>query len=80
MDILLYFAFGVLNVGLILLFSNLYRRWTAIDLFPGRSVGNTYEMITCSIAYLLCGPFGTAVCIVLGLVLFIMWKNYYRKK
>ena len=80
MDILLYFAFGVLNVGLILLFSNLYRKWTEIDLFPGRSVGNTYEMITCSIAYLLCGPFGTAVCIVLGLVWCIMWKNYDRKK
>jgi hypothetical protein len=80
MDILLYFAFGVLNIGLILLFTNLYRKWTAIDLFPGRSVGNTYEMIMCNIAYFLCGPFGTAVCIFLGLVLFIMWKNYYRKK
>lgn len=79
MDILLYLAFGVLNIGLILLFSNLYRRWTAIDLFPGRSAGNIYEMVTCGIAYLLCGPFGTAVCIFLGLVLFIMWKNYYKK-
>lgn len=80
MDILLYFAFGALNVGLILLFSNLYRRRTSIDLFPGRSVGNISEMVICSIAYLLSGPFGTAVCILLGLVLFIIWKKYYKKK
>ena len=80
MDILLYFAFGVLNIGLIYLITGIYRRWTGIDFFPGRSDGNKVEMVIDLLAYFFCGPFGTALLVLLGIFLFIMWIEYYRKK
>ena len=80
MEGLLYFAFGALNIGLLYLFTGLYRRSTGIDLFPGRKNGDTADMILSMIAYLLCGPFGTVIIILLGLFLLAMWEKYYRKK
>jgi hypothetical protein len=80
MDILLYFAFGVLNVGLLYLITNIYRDITGIDLFPGRSSGDKSDMILSILAYIFCGAFGTVVIFMLGIFLFIMWWEYYRKK
>lgn len=80
MDILLYFAFGALNIGLIYLISNIYMKRMDIDLFPGRSFGDKMEMITSLLAYFLGGPFGTIVLIVLWIFLYIMWIKYYKKK
>lgn len=80
MDILLYFAFGALNIGLIYLISNIYIKRIDIDLFPGRGIGDKMEMVTSLVAYFLGGPFGTIVLIVLWIFLYIMWIKYYRKK
>jgi hypothetical protein len=80
MEGLLYFAFGALNVCLLFLFTGLYRRATKIDLFPGRENGDKGDMILNILGYFLCGPFGTIVVIIMGIVLFSIWKNYYRKK
>ena len=79
MEGLLYFAFGALSVGLLFLLTNIYRRETGVDLFPGRRDGNTIDMFLNIIAYILCGPFGTIVIVLLGVVLFYVWKKYYRK-
>lgn len=80
MDILLYFTFGVLNIGLLYLITNIYRDITGIDLFPGRSNGDKVDMILSILAYIFCGAFGTVVIFMLGIFLFIMWWEYYRKK
>lgn len=80
MEGLLYFAFGALNIGLLYLFINLYRQKTGIDLMPGRANDNKMETITSIVGYFLGGPFGTALLIILGIFLYIMWYEYYRKK
>ena len=80
MEGLLYFAFGALNVGLLFLFTGLYRRATKIDLFPGRVNGDKADMILSILAYFLCGAFGTIIIILFGLFLLAMWEKYYRKK
>lgn len=80
MDIILYIAFGVLNIGLLYLATNLYRKETGFDLFPGRINGDKYEMFMCILSYFLCGPLGTFVLILFSTFLFAMWAKYYRKK
>ena len=80
MDILLYFAFGALNIGLIYLISSIYMKRIDIDLFPGRGIGDKMEMVTSLVAYFLGGPFGTIVLILLWIFLYIMWIKYYKKK
>jgi hypothetical protein len=79
MGTFLYFAFGALNIGLIFLFTHIYRHWTGVDMMPGRENGNKFEMVTTLIAYFLCGVFGTGALLMLGVILFIMWKSHYRK-
>ena len=80
MDILLYFAFGALNIGLFFIIFNLYKRETGIDLFPGRAHGDNVDAFINIIAYFVCGYFGTAILTIVGVFLFLIWINYYRKK
>lgn len=80
MDIILYFAFSLLNIGLFILITNIYRDKTGIDLFPGRSVNDKLEMFICVLSYLICGPFGTIIIGVLGIGLLAIWLKCYRKK
>ena len=80
MEGLLYFAFGALNVILLYLFTNLYRKETKIDLLPGRATGDKLETIACHISYFVSGPFGTVLVIILGAFLYEMWKENYRNK
>lgn len=80
MDIILYFAFGVLNICLLYLITNLYRRETGFDVFPGRINGDRYEMVVCILSYILCGPIGTLILILFGAFLFAIWAKYFRKK
>ena len=80
MEGLLYFAFGALNIGLLYLFTYLYKRETEFDIFPGRRYGDKMEMITSIVGYFFGGPFGTALLIILGIFLYIMWYEYYRNK
>lgn len=80
MDIILYFAFGLLNICLFVLVTNIYRKKTGIDLFPGRLSNDKLEMTICILSYFICGPFGTIIIGVLGVGLLAMWLKYYRKK
>ena len=80
MDVIFYFAFGVLNIGLLYIISNIYRDITGIDLFPGRSNNDHIEMLLSIFAYIFCGAFGTAVIFILIIFLFVMWWKNYRKK
>ena len=80
MEGLLYFAFGALNIGLLFLFTGLYRKATNVDLFPGRANGDKANMILSMLAYILCGAFGTVVIILFGVLLFWLWRKYYRKR
>ena len=80
MGCLLYFIFGVINVCLIFLLTSIYRRETGVDLFPGRRDGHNIDVFLNIIAYILCGPFGSIVVILFGILLFWMWLKYYRKK
>ena len=80
MDIILYFAFGLLNIFLLYLITNRYKRVSNIDLFPGRESGNIVDMVLNILAYIVCGPFGTILVIMMGIFLTVMWFKYYRKK
>ena len=80
MRVVFYFAFGVLNVGLIFLLTNIYRQKTGIDLFPGRIYDDKLEMILYIISYIVCGPFGTIFISIIGLCLYLFWRKKYRKK
>ena len=80
MDIILYFAFGALNICLLYLITNIYNRKTGVDLLPGKLSNDKLETILNLIAYFVCGPFGTVVVFMLGITLFIMWFKFYRKK
>lgn len=79
MDMLLYFAFGALNIGLLYIISNWYKRESGIDLLPGRENKNRGDTITNIICYFISGPFGTVVLVILGLFLLNLWIKYYRK-
>lgn len=72
MDLIFYFAFGVLNVCLLFLFNYLYKRNTGVELNDKDELIN---IISCIIS----GHFGTMVFILLGLFLFGLWTKYYRK-
>lgn len=76
MDVIFYFAFGVLNICLLYLFIILYKRNTGVDL----ENKDKFDMGMNIIACFLIGPFGTMVLILLGLFLYGMWRKYYRKK
>ena len=80
MVIILYFALGVLNIGLLYLITNIYRRKTGIDLFPGRASGDKTDMILNIVAYGISGYFGTVVLLLFGIFLFEIWVKFYRKK
>ncbi len=80
MDMLLYFAFGALNIGLLYIISNWYKRKSGIDLFPGRANKDIGGIITNIICYFVSGPFGTLVLVILGMFLLELWIKYYRKK
>lgn len=80
MDMLLYFAFGALNIGLLYIISNWYKRESGIDLFPGRENKDRVDIIINIICYFVSGPFGTLSLVILGLFLLNLWIKYYRKK
>lgn len=80
MDMLLYFAFGALNIGLLYIVSNWYKRESGIDLFPGRENKDIWDIITNIFCFFVSGPFGTVVLVILGLFLLNLWIKYYRKK
>jgi hypothetical protein len=80
MGVILYFAFGALNIVLLYQIANYYRRVSDIDLFPGRESGSLVDMVLNILAYIVCGPFGTILVIMVGIFLFVMWVKYYRKK
>jgi len=76
MDLIFYFAFGVLNTCLLYLFIILYKRNTGVDL----ENKDKFDMGMNIAACFLVGPFGTMVLILLGLFLYGMWRKYYKKK
>ena len=76
MDLIFYFAFGVLNICLLYLFIILYKRNTGVDL----ESKDKFDMVLNIIGCFLVGPFGTMVLILLGLFLYGMWRKYYKKK
>ena len=80
MGLILYFAFGALNICLLYIIFNWYRRETGLDLFPGRENEDRMETITSIIGYFISGPYGTVVLVILGLFLLNLWIKYYRKK
>lgn len=80
MGMLLHFAFGALNIGLIYIIFNWYKRESGIDLFPGRENKDRVDTIINIICYFVSGPFGTAILVVIGLFLLNLWIKYYRKK
>lgn len=76
MGIIFYFALGLLNIGLFYWFTHLYKRESGINLLGD----NTSDILMCGLAYLLSGPFGTVMIVLLGLWLLWLWFKYYRKK
>ena len=76
MDIILYFAFGVLNIGLFYLYIKMYKRFTGVDF----EIYDKIEKCMNLIAYFITGPFGTMILMFLGLFLFGLWRKHYRKK
>lgn len=80
MDMLLYFAFGALNIYLLYIISNWYKRESGLDLFPGRENEDRMEIITTIIGFFISGPFGTVMLVMIGVFLLNLWIKYYRKK
>ena len=80
MGLILYFAFGALNICLLYILFNWYRRETGLDLFPGRENEDRVETITSNIGYFISGPFGTILIILFAIFLYSLWAKYYRKK
>ena len=74
MEIFIYFAFGLLNVYLLLLFNKWYKKSTSIETF-----NKTDEFINI-LACFVSGPFGTILIFLLGLFFLYLWRKYYRKK
>jgi hypothetical protein len=79
MEHILYFAIGLLNIAILYLVTNLYRRETGIDLFPGRESGDKVEIVSCWVGYFLTGPFGMVFAVGLGVYLYLLWRKYYKK-
>ena len=77
---LLYFAFGALNIYLLYIISNWYKRESGLDLFPGRENKDRMEIITTIIGFFISGPFGTVMLVMVGVFLLNLWIKYYRKK
>ena len=80
MDMLLYFAFGALNIYLLYIISNWYKRESGLDLFTGRENKDRMEIITTIIGFFISGPFGTVMLVMVGVFLLNLWIKYYRKK
>ena len=80
MDILLYFVIGALNICLLILLCNIYRRISGVDLFPGRVNNDKMEMFLCIVVFILTGHFGTIAILFMGVFLFLLWMIFYRKK
>ena len=76
MYIVLYFAFGLLNIFLLYLFIISYKQNTGIDLDKEDKIDMSMNMLSCFIS----GPFGTMVIILFGLFLYSIWRKHYRKK
>lgn len=77
MGVFLYFAFGLLNIGLLFLINYICKFKIDMPLFPD---GDRTEIIMCMITYFICGIFGTGILFLIGIILFFMWRKYYRKK
>ena len=77
---LLYFAFGALNIYLLYIISNWYKRESGLDLFTGRENKDRMEIITTIIGFFISGPFGTVMLVMIGVFLLNLWIKYYRKK
>ena len=77
MGALLYFAFGALNIGLLVLMNYIFKLKIGIRLFPDE--GSETEVIMCMITYFISGIFGTVILFLLGIMSFFMWKKYYKK-
>ena len=80
MDILFYFIIGALNIGLLLILCNTYRRISGVDLFPGRVNNDKMEMFLCILVFILTGHFGTIAILFMSVFLFLLWIIFYRKK
>ena len=80
MELILYFAFGLLNICLLYIIFNWYRRETGLDLFPGRENKDRMEIISSIIGYFISGPFGTIMIILFTIFLYNLWAKYYKKK
>lgn len=78
MSVFLYFAFGLLNIGLLFLINYICTWRIGMPLFPDED--NRTEIIMCMITYFISGIFGTFILFLIGIILFFMWKKYYRKK
>lgn len=78
MGVFLYFAFGALNIGLLFLINYICKRGISMPLFPDED--NRTEIIMCMITYFISGIFGTGILFLIGIILFFMWRKYYRKK
>ena len=77
MGMLLYFAFGALNIGLLFLMNYIFNLKIGMSLFPDE--GSETEVIMCMVAYFISGIFGTVILFLLGMMSFFMWKKYYKK-
>ena len=78
MGVFLYFAFGLLNIGLLFLINYICKRKIGMTLFPDED--NRTEIIMCMITYFISGVFGTGIIFLICAILFFMWEKYYRKK
>ena len=78
MGVLLYFAFGLLNIGLLFLMNYICKWKIGMPLFPDED--NRIEIIMFMITYFISGIFGTGIIFLIGIILFFMWEKYYRKK
>lgn len=74
MDVIIYFAFGLLNVFLLWLFNNSYKRNTGVEL------NNKKDEFINILGCIVSGPFGTILVVLVGLFLLYLWRKYYRKK
>lgn len=78
MGVVLYFTFGLLNIGFLFLINYICKFSIGIPLFPDED--DRTEIIMCMITYFISGIFGTGILFLIGIILFFMWKKYYRKK
>ena len=76
MGIVLYFSLGVLNIVLLFLLTDLYKRGSGINLLTD----STSEKAMNVLVYFISGLFGTVALAVLGLWLLWLWVRYYKNK